>query len=183
VATAGFGSLGVESGRRPWQHHPLFGDVVGMKWKLWASVVLASMVVSSSMVLASDQTPPLCLAGMRAALVHGHFTGPIVCSRKNATFVLVGRTAGDKFSIYDYRYRYLPAGGNVMHGGQKLMVFRDRSYLGQYALSPPPYIIVAVKDTHVSLRASGASRGVTLDFSREPPSRILVGGEMETFIR
>jgi hypothetical protein len=154
-----------------------------MKRKLWASVVLASILVSSSMVLASDQTPPLCLSGMRASLVHGHFTGPIVCSRKDATFVLMGRTAGDKFSIYDYRYRYLPAGGNVMHGGQKVVVFRDRSYLGQYALSPPLYIIVAVKDTHVSLRAAGNSKGVTLDFSRDLPSRILIGGEMETFNR
>jgi hypothetical protein len=94
----------------------------------------------------------------------------------------MGRTAGNKFSIYDYRYRYLPEHGNVMHGGQKIVVFRDRTYVGQYALSPP-YVTAIVNRTHVLLRTAVDPQGTNLDFSRGPPRQILVGGEIETFFR
>lgn len=159
-------------------------EVGGMKGKLWGSVLLAAGVVGScGTVSASNQTPLPCITGMRDALVKGHFTGPLVCSKKDATFVLVGRTAGDKFSIYDYRYRYLPTGGSVMHGGQKVIVFHDKTYVGQYAFSPPPYIIVTVNGTHVSLQTTGISKKIQMDLSREPPGQILINGEVETFGR
>lgn len=154
-----------------------------MKGKLWSPVVLAAVVVASgATALASDERPLPCLAGMRTALVQGHFTGPIVCSRKDASFILVGRTAGNKFSVYDYRYRFLPVRGNVMHGGQKMVVFRNNVYVGQYSFSPPPFITLTVNGTHVSLKTAGTPK-VELDLTHAPPSHILFDGEVETFSR
>jgi len=150
---------------------------------LGAAVLAASVVWSSAAVSASDQGPLRCLAGMRAALIRGRFSGVIVCSKKNATFTLVGRTTGDKFSIYDYRYRFLPAGGDVMHGGQRVVVFRGSTYVGQYTMSPPPYVIVTMNGTHVVLQPTDTREKVELDFSVQPPGEILVNGEIETFYR
>lgn len=145
--------------------------------------MLVAGVVASGAAMAAPASEPLsCLSGFRSSLVRGHFTGPLVCSGKDATFLLVGRTAGDIFSIYDYRYRYLPAGGSVMHGGQKLIVFHGKVYVGQYALSPPPYVTVTVNGSKVVLKTRGRKQ-VKLDFSRKPPGQIMIGGEVETFSR
>jgi hypothetical protein len=154
-----------------------------MTGKLWSPVALAAVVFASVAAASTSHERPLpCLAGMRSALVQGHFTGPILCSRKDASFVLVGRTAKNKFSIYDYRYRFLAARGGVMHGGQRMVVFRNNVYVGQYLLSPPPYNTLNVNGTHVSLKAAGTLK-VELDLTRAPPSHILVDGEVETFSR
>lgn len=147
-------------------------------------VIVAGMVIAfSSFHLAFGSTPAQCLAGMRKALVEGHFTGPLVCSRENSTFVLAGRTAGDKFAIYDYRYRFRPSGANVMHGGQKILVFQGKRYIGQYALSPPPYTFVTMNGTHVVLETRGTREKVSLDFSKNPPREVLINGEVEVFYR
>ena len=123
-----------------------------------------------------------CLGGMKGALVKGHFTGPIVCS-SDADFALVGKTTGaTTFSIYDYRYRYMPPDGNVMHGGQRLLVFRGAEYLGQYSMSPPPYTKVAVKGSRVVLSKEGTD-SATVDFSMGPPPSIYFDGDTEAFFR
>jgi hypothetical protein len=106
-----------------------------------------------------------------------------VCSKKDASFVPKGRTTGVQFSIYDYRYKYLPSGGNVMAGGQKIIVFRGATYVGQYALSPPPFVEVFVKGANVELRSLGNRSIVQLDLSRAPPAKILVNGETAIFFR
>jgi hypothetical protein len=120
---------------------------------------------------------------MRDALVEGHFTGPLVCSPRDATFVLAGKTAGDKFSVFDYRYRFRPPGGKVMHGGQKVVVFQGSSYIGQFALSPPPYATVIVDGTRVLLEIKDTGQKVSLDFSTGPPRELLINGEAEVFFR
>jgi hypothetical protein len=154
-----------------------------MKRNLWNSaVVSASMVASVASASASNRRPPPCLEGKRAALLQGHFTGKIICSGKNASFVLIGRTTGQNFYIYDYRYRYLPSGSNVMHGGQKLVVFRNKVYVGQYALSPPPYVTVTVSGPYLTLQTAGTQK-VDLDLTREPPGHMSFDGEVETFSR
>ena len=142
------------------------------------------IVASWPLSLAATRPPSDCLAGLREALVEGHFTGPLVCSGTDATFVLVGRTAGNGFSIYDYRYKYdPPGGGNVLHGGQKIVVFRGNRYVGQYALSPPPYDAAYVHGTNVVLQSSETRQSVRLDFSRKPPSEVYLDGERLTFYR
>jgi hypothetical protein len=145
-------------------------------------VLAAGVIVSSATVSASGGRPLPCLAGMRAALVRGRFTGPLICNRNDASFILVGRTTGNNFTIYDYRYRYLPVGGNVMHGGQKMVVFRKNVYVGQLSLSPPPYATATVNGTYIALQKAGASK-VEFDLKRVPIDNIVFDGEVVTFSR
>jgi len=69
-----------------------------------------------------------------------------------------------------------------MHGGQRLVVFEGGRYLGQSALNVPPLTRIRVSGTAVLLD-SAENGPVRLDFSREPPRRILVNGETEDFFR
>ncbi len=110
-------------------------------------LVIASLPLS---IAASGPTSG-CMAGMRKALIEGGFGGPIICSKKDATFALAGRTAGAGFSIYDYRYRFRPFMGScTMHGGQRLVVMRGRKYVGHYMLLP--HVTVTVRGTYVLLK-------------------------------
>ena len=124
-----------------------------------------------------------CRADIRHALNAGHFSGVMFCSEENsyASLVLVGRTAGGRFSIYDYRYRFLPHPGGVYHGGQRLLVFRGKKYLGHYMLSGRPLATVTVKGTRVLLSGLEPPGKVQLDFPRTPPREVLVNGELDTF--
>ena len=140
------------------------------------------LVFAATPSLAHRTSTP-CLAGKQAALVQGHFSGEIFCSRKNASFALVGRTAGRSYAIYDYRYHFLPHREGAMHGGQRLVVFRGESYVGQYMLSPPPYINVHIEGSRVLLETPQSREKVRLDFSRKPPTRIFINGETEQFDR
>src|SRR5260221_8503503 len=123
--------------------------------------------------LAVHAPPGLCLEAERAS------RGTVFCTPNYVSFVLVGRTAGSRYSIYDYHYRFLTGRGLVMHGGHRLIVFRGNQYLGQYSLDPQ--VTVAVSGTKVVLKGDEDRKAVRLDFSRKPPSRILVNGEEEWF--
>lgn len=124
-----------------------------------------------------------CLMGLRESLVKGHFSGPLVCSKSDATFILVGRTSEGGYSIYDYRYRYLPRNGSVMHGGQKIVVFQGTSYVGQYSLSPPPYNSIFVCGAHVIIQSQDSKDRYYLDFSKHPPRKAFVDDEILIFYR
>jgi len=155
-----------------------------MKPKFMVPLLLAAGALAAGATMpTSDQAGAPCLDGRRAALIQGGFTGPLVCSPRDASFILVGHTAGHKFSIYDYRYRYLPEHGNVMHGSQKIVVFRGKIYVGQYALSPPPYAAIALHGARVALRNSENRKPTVVDFSREPPGKIFFDGYDMTFGR
>ncbi len=117
---------------------------------------------------------PQCLAAERAS------GGVIFCSPKNVSFVLAGRTTGNKYSIYNYHYR-IPRPGLATHGGQRLIIFRGDIYVGQYVLLPE--VTVAVSGTHVVLKGDEDVKAVRLDFSRGHHSRIHVNGEVETLFR
>jgi hypothetical protein len=113
-----------------------------------------------------------CLAAERGS------QGVILCSPKNVSFTLVGRTTGNGYSIYNYHYRFLPHAGGVMHGGQRLVVFQGERYVGQYALQPE--VTVAVSGSRVLLRGDEDAKAVRLDFTGKPPHRILVNGELSS---
>ena len=141
---------------------------------------VAAVVIAMIALLPSSAARPSssrCLAGMRNALVAGHFTGPLVCDKSRATFSRIGSTAGSGYDIYDYRYRYLPKDGNVMHGGQKIVIFHADKYVGQYALSPPPYVSMAVRGARLVLEVAATGEKVKLDLSTKLPATLFVGGE------
>lgn len=131
--------------------------------------------------VATAATADSCLGGKKQTLINGHFTGLIVCSPKDASFRLVGMTNG--YAVYDYRYRFLPfEGAPVMHGGQRLLVFHDGKYIGQYSMSPPPETTVMVRGSFLLLSKPGAD-SVRVDFSTGPPSSIFFDGETEDLYR
>jgi hypothetical protein len=130
--------------------------------------------------IAGAADDPKCLA-MQKAMVEGHFSaGSLICSKEDAQ---LGMTAGsERYSIYDYRYRFLPSGGQVLHGGQRLLVFRGHDYIGQYSMSPPPYAAVTVRGSYLVLSKEGAET-VMVDFSMGPPASLYFDGETEGFGR
>jgi len=151
------------------------GDHIG------ATLVFIAIALWSPIAGAADDST--CLA-MQKAMVEGHFSaGPLICSKKDAQLTLAGTTAGStKYSLYDYRYRFLPPGGQVMHGGQRVLVFRGRNYIGQYSMSPPPYTTVTVRGPYLVLSKEGAGT-VMVDFSMGPPSSIYFDGDTAPFYR
>lgn len=148
--------------------------------KALVSIAAITLLGFSSMARGE---PLQCQAKMRKALGEGHFSGELICSRTNVTLVLAGQTSGNRFSIYNYRYRFLPHPGGVMHGGQRMLVFQHHRYIGQYVLTSGYYTSVAVKGTHVILNTKERHERVVLDFSSTPPKEIFVNGESETFGR
>ena len=145
--------------------------------------ILVCLIAAWLMGPAAANSPSECLLGLRDSLVEGDFSGPLVCSESDASFILVGRTNGDRYSIYDYRYRYLPPNGNVRHGGQKIVVFHGATYIGQYSLSPPPYKSISVCGARVVVQSQDGKGRYFLDFSDHPPSEVFVDDEILDFYR
>ena len=132
--------------------------------------------------VAADRPPAQCPADMLDALVGRHTIHPQPCSTKDETFVFVGSTSGGKFSVYDYRYRYQPHPGGIYHGGQRIIVFRGKRYVGQYGVISS-YYAVHVRGTDVILQSEDSDEKVRLDFSRNPPGEVLLDGEPIGFFR
>ncbi|WP_267435039.1 hypothetical protein [Sphingomonas sp. GM_Shp_1] len=149
--------------------------------RLLLLVMQTATVILTTPVVAATANTSSCMAGKRAALVKGHFTGPLLCSGKAVSFVKIGRVEQGRFALYDYRYRYRPIGANVMHGGQRIILFRNGIYAGQYVLSPPPYTIVTVKGSTVIMHSPDGSPDAVLNFADGPPRNILVGGDSVRF--
>jgi hypothetical protein len=122
-----------------------------------------------------------CLSGRSEALLKEDFSGPIVCSREDATFVEIG-TVGD-YVLYDYRYRFMPEHGAVMHGGQKVVMFNGARYAGQYALNPPPYANVSLKGSRVLFQTEGDPGVSVMEFAHGPPPQIFSGGQVSSLYR
>lgn len=115
-----------------------------------------------------------CLAGRRDALIAGGFSGLVDCSNEHSTFNLAG-TTDSGFTIYDYRYRFMAAA--VMHGGQRLVIFKGADYVGQYSLSPPLYSDVSVRGSRVIVQTNDPSQEeADLDFSNGRPPRAFIDG-------
>ena len=148
-----------------------------------AALLVAGAGASAAVTSAPGLAAPPCLAGKKSALLQGGFSGPLICSRRNATFNFVGKTTGHRFSLYDYRYRFRPADGNVTHGGQRIVIFHGASYMGQYTITTPPFTSVTVDGATMVLRIGDAATRVRLDLFRHPPKKILVNGKVATFFR
>lgn len=133
------------------------------------------MFIAAVVGVASGKPSPLCLEAERAS------RGVVFCSPEDIRFSFVGQTTGGKYTIYDYRYGFLPHPSGAKHGGQRLIVFRGEKYVGNYMLSPK--VSVTVTGTEVVLKGDEDRAPVRIDLSRKPPSRLLVNGEVATFDR
>lgn len=134
-----------------------------------AALVMFSALVGPEEIASSD-----CLSGRREALIAGGFSGTVVCSGEDVTLSLSGTTGSD-YTVYDYRYRIMAAA--VMHGGQRILIFKGPEYIGQYALSPPPYSNVSVINSRVLVNTNDPfSEDAVLEFSNGPPPQVFIGG-------
>ena len=138
--------------------------------------IAAAIFVASTSVASESGVPTECLSGMGRALVAGGFSGGVFCSTENATFRLAGTTGSGAYAIYDYRYRFMPQHGAVAHGGQRMVVFKDGQYVGQYSLSPPSFAALSVRGSEVLVQKDDDSDIAVLDFSNGPPQQALVDG-------
>lgn len=128
----------------------------------------------SIMVGAAGHEAGGCFAAKENALIAGGFSGPLICSTDDVSFDLVGNPGSDDYAIYDYRYRFTAAA--VMHGGQRMVIFKGRDYVGQYVLSPPPFAELAVRGNDVIVTNANSSERSVLDFSRGVPRHALIDG-------
>jgi len=138
----------------------------------------AALLVLSSPAEPQDEASKGCFAGRREPLIAGGFSGSMDCSVGSSTFRLAGRPGDGHYAVYDYRYSFMPEHGAVMHGGQRVIVFKDADYVGQYGLNPPPYASVSVRDARLLIRTEDEFDEPPLDFSDGPPPRIFVGGNV-----
>lgn len=153
------------------QKNPEAADV--SKIMIAAALLMSSTLVGCQSGLARD-----CLSGRREALVTGGFSGLLECSGEDVTLNFVG-TTGSGYTVYDYRYRLMSAA--VMHGGQRLVIFKGAAYVGQYALSPPPYSTASVRASDVYVRT--ISEDAVLDFSNGAPSQAFLDGHVVDLYR
>ena len=167
----------------PFKRQPLLDDETARWHRAVKFLIAFSLVATLSMIPMLGVTSDQCMAGRKKSLMDAHFSGPIMCSSKDATFVLVGRTSGNGLSIYDYRYRFLSQPEGVYHGGQRMVIFRGNTYVGQYALSPPPYLSISVQGSRVKLKSRDLPKRTSLDFSKGPPSKIFSNGEVLELFR
>lgn len=155
--------------------------------------MLKTIAVSTVLVTAALRTPAsepslpraACLDGRQAALKAGGFSGPLLCDSKRALFGLVGTIRGAKQSylVYDYRYQYMPEGGSVLHGGQRVVILTTKGkYIGQYALTPSLPLDVVVSGTSIAISIGGESKG-SIEFEGGPPSSAFVDGERVTLFK
>ncbi|MFT7775331.1 hypothetical protein [Roseateles sp.] len=153
--------------------------------KTFAAVVVAVSSVGCSLAAGSSASTARCLDGRQAALKAGGFSGPLLCDGPRASFKLAGTIRGTKQSYlaYDYRYQFMPEGGNVLHGGQRVLVLTSEGrYVGQYALTPPPPLDVAVNDVAIVISIGGDPKG-TIEFKDGPPPEAFVDGDKLTFFK
>jgi hypothetical protein len=124
-----------------------------------------------------------CPEGLRETLQRGGFSGEVFCDKPNAEFSLVGvaHTSAAKYTVYDYRYRFLPEGGTAWHGGQRIIILRNNEYLGQFVLSGPR-ANVKLRGTKLTLSKPDVEP-VSVDLTNGVPSSVLFDGDVMHFER
>lgn len=150
-----------------------------MMRKIIAILICAAAALQVNPSIAKTSSD--CMLGMRQYLVEGQFSGPIVCSKSNASFKFLGKINRARYSIFEYKYRFRPRTGSVMHGGHKIIVFEGRRYIGQFSLSPPPYNFVSLSNFEIIVRGKDKKSEYIVDFSKGPPNKVFIDGELIEF--
>jgi hypothetical protein len=126
-----------------------------------------------------------CLGGRWDEIKAGGFSGPLLCEDQDASFKLIGiiHLALESYMVYDYRYKFKPPDGSVLHGGQRVIIFNSNGkYLGQYAITPPPQFDITIRGTSIVISSHGKTNGV-IEFKNQPPLSALVDGELIKFFK
>jgi hypothetical protein len=55
--------------------------------------------------------------------------------------------SGVRYEIYSLIYKTIPEQDEAVHGGQRVLIFKDNmKYIGQYSLDTPPFYKVTVRN-------------------------------------
>ena len=126
-----------------------------------------------------------CMDGLQAALIAGGYGGYAGCELdKFEIHKLVPKNGGSfPFTVYDLIYQTIPQFvGAQSHGGERLLIFKDGKYLGQYALSPPPFSDPIIVGDDIVLEAAPKKWGNVIHFTKnEPPSKAWLQGYIDDF--
>lgn len=102
------------------------------------ALALSALVLwSSSDAPSRAQRRTDCLLGLRSALVTGSFSGSTDCKNDQLRVRKLGsvQRSGDRYTVYDYRYRLRPTCREcAIHGGQRIIFMKNARYLGQYGV-------------------------------------------------
>ncbi|HEY3889481.1 MAG TPA: hypothetical protein VGL73_12965 [Caulobacteraceae bacterium] len=121
-----------------------------------------------------------CYGALAAPLRAGGYSGDggaYDCKDLKVDIKYVGRIVvqGRRFNIYDLIYETIPEQSDVaVHGGQRILIFRDRTYLGQFHLDTPPFFKVGIRghSIHINTRAKYGNE-VRLTKNGPPPNAFL----------
>src|SRR6476659_7411664 len=100
------------------------------------------LVAFSASNLAAAQPSAPCLAGKRQSLTTGSLRDHLFAQARTPPSGWSAARAAIGFPSTTNATGFFRIQGGVMHGGQRLVIFRGDRYVGQYHLSPPPYVTV-----------------------------------------
>ena len=102
------------------------------------ALALSALVLwPSSDAFSRAQRRTDCLLGLAPALITGSFSGSTDCKNDQLKVRKLGsvQRSGDRYTVYDYRYRLRPPCREcAIHGGQRIIFMKNARYLGQYGV-------------------------------------------------
>jgi hypothetical protein len=125
-----------------------------------------------------------CLGRIGEALVAGGFSGPTDCQSADINLKKAGaiKERENIYDIYLLNYKTKAQGDLISHGGQRIIVFQGEKYIGQYALSPPPFHRIMIVKKSIVIGGIKAADGNTVLFTDVgPPQTAWIDGYVIKF--
>jgi len=126
-----------------------------------------------------------CMDGLQAALIAGGYSGSTGCKSVKFEIDKIIPKNGNTFpfTVYYLRYWAFPnfVGGQV-HGGEKLLIFKDGKYLGMYILDSVPGYPPTIVGNDLVFEKMPSTYGNVIHFTKKaPPSKAWIDGYIEDF--
>jgi hypothetical protein len=144
----------------------------------WIFIVFLACFVVPVVLAATGNSE--CIAKYKTKLLKGGWDYGFFCEY-GSTFTRF-KINSDQYIIYDYIYRFMPADGNVMHGGQRLLFFNlHYDYLGQFSMDVPPYIKILQSNNKNKLILTDGKQPVGYIILSSPPESMLYGENLHFY--
>jgi len=147
-------------------------------------MALALVLIASP---ASAQTS--CYGSLRGPLAAGGYSGDggaYDCKDINVDIKYIGRIPlrGRIFHIYSLIYQTIPEQSDMSaHGGQRILIFRGKTYLGQFHLDTPPFFKVSIKGSSIRINTR-AKFGNEIRLTKDgPPPRAFLAQDIDGLFR
>lgn len=112
---------------------------------------------------ASSPKSSWCFGTLGAILVAGNYSGELNCEQISITLHKIGviEATPKTYEIYNLIYKTITQDGYPPHGGQKILLFSNKQYVGQYSLSSPPFHGLSID-----------AKSIVIDIQKEKGNRI-----------